>query len=627
MDIAISGLALIVLAPLLVAIACAVRVESRGPALFRQRRVGRHGRLFTLLKFRSMFATPSPSGPLVTVRGDPRVTRFGRLLRRTKLDELPQLWNVLRGDMSLVGPRPEVPHYVALYNAAQRRVLDWRPGITDPASLAFMDEERVLASHADPERAYREEVMPQKLRINLEYAERATPISDLRILAATARRVTRGRVALPFSAPSMGEGAVHSWVTGGLILAAATLVHRAAAVGAVLIVGRRLGPEALGVLGWVQSTAAMSGLFLGAAGGLVLARRIAHPALARHQAASCVAATLMTTGCASALGALLFVAAPWLSESAFGDGSASAPLRWAWLLIVGSALQLTLSGALLGMRAHRAQVVAAVAAAAVTLLTTPPLADRFGIAGAVCGLATGAWAYSLVCLHGICKRLRLAPGWLAIRREARYLLRKLAPATLISSVSAPADFVCLTALCSAHGPGELGIYVAANQAFLLCRTLSAGLATASVSAGGADQPNQSWTGVLQVALVAPVMLVGALGAPLWISPLGESFTGAAPVLRLLMLTALAYAVSQAAEKRALAEDRDWAATTAAGGWIVCCLLIFLVLTRRDAMGLAAARAAAYGAQCAMIWGLTRYRGARGDCPKLNNGHSTERRAA
>ncbi len=195
MDIVISGLALIVLAPLLAAVACAVCVESRGPALFRQQRVGRYGRLFTLLKFRSMIATPSPSGPLVTVCGDPRVTRLGHFLRRAKLDELPQLWNVLVGDMSLVGPRPEVPRYVALYDATQRRVLDWRPGITDPASLAFIDEERVLASHADPERAYREEVMPQKLRINLEYQQRATTATDLTVLARTLNCLARRRSA------------------------------------------------------------------------------------------------------------------------------------------------------------------------------------------------------------------------------------------------------------------------------------------------------------------------------------------------------------------------------------------------------------------------------------------------
>src|SRR5262249_17896216 len=156
-----------------------------GPVLFVQERVGRDGRSFGLLKIRTMVADATARGPGLTMAGDPRVTRVGAWLRRRKLDELPQLVNVVRGDMSLVGPRPELPRYVAGYSARERAVLRVRPGLTDPASLAFVDEAAVLARFDDPERAYVAVVLPRKLSLSLAYLERRTLRSDLGVLART----------------------------------------------------------------------------------------------------------------------------------------------------------------------------------------------------------------------------------------------------------------------------------------------------------------------------------------------------------------------------------------------------------------------------------------------------------
>ena len=185
-----SGLGLLLLAPLLLAVAVWIRLDSPGPVLFRQTRVGRFGAHFTIHKFRTMRVEP---GAAITVGEDPRITRSGRWLRASKLDELPQLWDVLRGAMSLVGPRPELPRYVELYPADLReRVLSVRPGITDPASLAFSHEAELLAAAADPEREYREVVLPAKLKLSAEYAARANLTTDLRLIAATLGRVLRG---------------------------------------------------------------------------------------------------------------------------------------------------------------------------------------------------------------------------------------------------------------------------------------------------------------------------------------------------------------------------------------------------------------------------------------------------
>lgn len=188
-DIVCSVLGLLVLSPLLLLAAAWVKLDSPGPALFRQTRVGRFGVPFTIHKFRTMRVE---SGAAITVGADPRITRSGHFLRQSKLDELPQLWDVLRGAMSLVGPRPELPRYVELYPTDLReRVLSVRPGITDPASLAFSHEAELLAASADPEREYREVVLPAKLKLSADYAAGARFSTDLKLILATLMRVLR----------------------------------------------------------------------------------------------------------------------------------------------------------------------------------------------------------------------------------------------------------------------------------------------------------------------------------------------------------------------------------------------------------------------------------------------------
>lgn len=189
-DVVGSLALLILLLPVLAACALAVSLSSPGPVLFRQRRVGRGGRLFQLLKFRTMRA--GAAGPRITAAGDARITPAGRWLRRCKLDELPQLLNVLSGEMSLVGPRPEVEEYVASYSPQQRQVLLARPGITSPASLKYIDEEAVLAAQSDRESYYTSVLLPQKLAIDLAYCREISLAADLHILAATARRLFPG---------------------------------------------------------------------------------------------------------------------------------------------------------------------------------------------------------------------------------------------------------------------------------------------------------------------------------------------------------------------------------------------------------------------------------------------------
>ncbi len=185
-DIVVSLAALLLLALPMLAVAAWIRLDSPGPVFFRQQRVGRHGVPFAIHKFRTM--RHGAGGLALTVGDDARITRAGRWLRRTRLDELPQLLDVLAGDMSLVGPRPEVPRYVALYPPALReRALAVRPGITDPASLAYIDEAALLAAAADPEREYVERILPAKLQAAAAYAERATLASDIAVLARTAR--------------------------------------------------------------------------------------------------------------------------------------------------------------------------------------------------------------------------------------------------------------------------------------------------------------------------------------------------------------------------------------------------------------------------------------------------------
>ncbi len=170
-DILFSLLGLIILFPVLLIIYVLVVSESRGGGLYIQDRVGRDGIDFKLLKFRSM-SIGSDKNRLITVgRRDPRLTKMGIFIRRFKLDELPQLFNVLKGDMSLVGPRPEVRHFVDLYTPKQRKVLSVRPGITDYASIEYVDENRILGSAIDPEKVYIEEIMPQKILLNMKFIQ------------------------------------------------------------------------------------------------------------------------------------------------------------------------------------------------------------------------------------------------------------------------------------------------------------------------------------------------------------------------------------------------------------------------------------------------------------------------
>lgn len=185
-ELTIALACLAVLSPLMALIAAVLRLGGSGSVIFAQDRVGLGGAVFRLLKFRTMRPDPDAERHGFEPGHTARVTRFGRVLRRWKLDELPQLWNVVRGEMSLVGPRPEIPRLVALYTPEQREVLRVRPGITDPASVRFRDEENLLAAQRDPARYYREVLMPLKLRINLDYLARRSPWTDLKVLARTA---------------------------------------------------------------------------------------------------------------------------------------------------------------------------------------------------------------------------------------------------------------------------------------------------------------------------------------------------------------------------------------------------------------------------------------------------------
>jgi lipopolysaccharide/colanic/teichoic acid biosynthesis glycosyltransferase len=189
-DLAVAVLGALITSPVVAVAAIAVKLDSPGPALYSGPRAGRGGTEFRMHKLRTMRQGADAAGPAVTAGDDPRVTRVGRFLRRTKIDEIPQLWNVVLGDMSMVGPRPEHPRYVARYTPEQRRLLEVRPGITGPATIAFMDEETML-SGGDGERRYLEDVMPRKLEVELDYIDRATFTSDLAILLKTVAVVLR----------------------------------------------------------------------------------------------------------------------------------------------------------------------------------------------------------------------------------------------------------------------------------------------------------------------------------------------------------------------------------------------------------------------------------------------------
>jgi lipopolysaccharide/colanic/teichoic acid biosynthesis glycosyltransferase len=188
-DLFFAVLGLVVLSPLMLVVALAVRLSSPGPVLFRSRRVGRFGKEFFLLKFRTMTKDAHQNGPAITIGKDHRITPLGTLLRRAKMDELPQLLNVIKGEMSLVGPRPEVPEYVKLYTPEQRTVLDLVPGMTDPASIKYALENDLLAKSSNPHLDYVNGIMPDKIRVNLEYAARADLWTDVRVILTTCARI------------------------------------------------------------------------------------------------------------------------------------------------------------------------------------------------------------------------------------------------------------------------------------------------------------------------------------------------------------------------------------------------------------------------------------------------------
>lgn len=185
LDLGISTVALVVLSPLLLLTAALIRLDDAGPALYAGRRVGLNGQPFDMLKFRTMVVDADKIGGSSTASGDPRLTRVGRVLRRFKLDELPQFVNVVKGDMSLVGPRPQVQWAVDTYTSEERAILTVRPGITDLASIRFANEAEILKGAADPDRAYMELIHPEKMRLAREYVEHASLWLDIKILAAT----------------------------------------------------------------------------------------------------------------------------------------------------------------------------------------------------------------------------------------------------------------------------------------------------------------------------------------------------------------------------------------------------------------------------------------------------------
>lgn len=190
-DLIFSLLGAVILSPLFIVLIAAIKFNSKGPSLYIQKRVGLNGRDFDLYKFRTM-AVDSDKRGLLTVGGrDPRITSIGYYLRKFKLDELPQLINVLKGDMSFVGPRPEVRKYVALYNEKQEQVLSVRPGITDVASIKYKNENEILQGHEDPEEYYIRKIMPDKIEMNLEYLNDRSFLKDIKVILQTFSAILR----------------------------------------------------------------------------------------------------------------------------------------------------------------------------------------------------------------------------------------------------------------------------------------------------------------------------------------------------------------------------------------------------------------------------------------------------
>ncbi|KLE14628.1 sugar transferase [Clostridium sp. C8] len=184
-DLLVSFMGIVILSPVFIIASIAIKLDSKGKILFLQKRVGRYGKEFNIYKFRTMITDAEKIGKQITVGKDSRITKVGAFLRKFKIDELPQLFNVFKGDMSLVGPRPEVPKYVSLYNEEQRRVLEVRPGITDMASLRYKDENDILGNVENPEEYYINIIMKDKLNLNLEYIEKSNIFFDIYLIIKT----------------------------------------------------------------------------------------------------------------------------------------------------------------------------------------------------------------------------------------------------------------------------------------------------------------------------------------------------------------------------------------------------------------------------------------------------------
>lgn len=190
-DVVMSSIGLIVLSPFFLIISLLIKMDSKGPVLFKQERVGRYEKNFKILKFRTMVTDAEKKGAQITIGRDSRITKVGHLLRKSKLDELPQLINVFKGDMSLVGPRPEVPKYTQYYNKVQKKIFEIRPGITDYASIKYRDENEILALSSEPEKTYIEEIMVDKLKLNLDYLQKRSLLTDIKIIFGTLYRIVK----------------------------------------------------------------------------------------------------------------------------------------------------------------------------------------------------------------------------------------------------------------------------------------------------------------------------------------------------------------------------------------------------------------------------------------------------
>ena len=184
-DFTVSLIGIVIISPILLVISILIKLDSKGPILFKQIRVGKNGKPFKIFKFRTMVVDAEKKGMQITVGRDSRITKSGHVLRKTKLDELPQLFNVLTGEMSFVGPRPEVPRYVEMYDENQKSILKVRPGITDLASIEYRNENDLLAKSLDPEATYINEIMPKKIELNIEYLKNMSVLYDIKLIIRT----------------------------------------------------------------------------------------------------------------------------------------------------------------------------------------------------------------------------------------------------------------------------------------------------------------------------------------------------------------------------------------------------------------------------------------------------------